>query len=183
VPRANFNFYEWARQMGLKHPDSSGIQIAESIQPVMNVGDFTSLVPVHAPPTASFGGESPAVVAEFSQIQVVSLARGGTVIPVLDIFLIGSARWRISATRLAGFTAMNPQVWSNTAPRTIVEVGSDPVAVLNETDFPFAGARDFPRGFWLPPGQTLLLELTGQINVRIDFNVTVEDVPASEGGD
>jgi len=181
-----FNLTAIWRALGIKNPEP---RMRESIQPVINVGDFSQLVPQHRPPTAMFGGDIPNAVGERPIVQITSRGPGGALIgnfrhdnPNTFFYSEGSPQ--------AGLAPVlpNPRLSPVERPMsslvekgTIIANPSNPqLAPGVERDSPFDCWR-YP--FWMRPGQTIFFWSTVTNNNVTSWSIQLVDIPASQGGD
>lgn len=182
----DFNLQSFLRAIG-ERGGGGEYQFARTIQPVVNLADFTNLTPSHEPPVGQFGGAVPAAAGEHAAVRLTSLGKGGTYI--LDSWFqtvpgSGVARFtRNSALVFIGALAAPPFLYSEDPILSTMESGT----VLNANlpagaTTPTFGSDFFPPGLWIPPGGTWeMFALNG--NTLLSWGVTISDVPVSQGGD
>jgi len=183
----DFNLRSFFRAMGIKNPETS---MREFVQPVILVGDMSDITPQYRPPSGVFGGDLAATAGEFSVIQLICRAEGGTLVHVWE----GDSNIVMYATgqRVALDTVFEADyplgcLGSVEPPVSLVETGSIIVNPLVANRLPNASSLQktplegaMNRPFWLPPGGTLTW-VTGQVNSSVtDWTLWITDLPASE---
>lgn len=180
-----FNLQAFITEMGLKRV--SEFPIREVVQPVVTVGDFSSLTPAHVPPTAAFGRLIPAVIGQTCTVEVHSLGPGGTFI----LLFAGSAgtfyAFGTGTVATAGLAATPiPQVLSDPLVPVVSTVRDGTVVVppVTNADRPVITGGQLLQGapLFIPRG--LFFQASVVIaNSLLNYAIIVSDVPASEGGD
>lgn len=180
--QGTFNLSEFFRQFGIKNPEPS---VRESIQPVVNVGNFAGLTPQHRAPTGAFGGDQAGVVGEFTVWQVRSLGAGGSLLHQVSPgtathhFIVGNPIAGLAIVPAAGFLSDQPCL-------SRVERGTVPVIPAAAGDSPSTPSANFVlwpgfrEPFYVPPGQAFIL-FSAAAGLAINGTTfIVSDVPASE---
>lgn len=177
MANGTFNLAEFYRQMGIKNPVPD---VREYVQPVMIVGDFSSLCPQHRVPTALFGGLQAAVAGEFSFFQVTARARGGCVLDNLMNVIVTTPvdiRFAIRG-RIAGATAIPDRGPLSFQPSSAIYEKGTQVADPQPGDMPTTAFVDFGQ-IYIPPGETMCF--SSRINnLGMQLSMKVFDIPAHE---
>jgi len=180
VPTSDFNLAEFYRQMGIQNPDPA---LRETVQPVVLVGDFSSLTPQHVPPSAGFGATQLSVAAQFGFVQVQSNDPGGVWITGV-LSEAGTLANEVGTfpTPTVPNTVLVPSILASLQPiRSVVSFGTNGVKRLTPTRaYRFSRNQD-TTPFWIPPGVVLLME-TILTNSSFDFRFKLTAVPSTEGG-
>lgn len=178
----SFNLTALWRALGIKNPETS---ISERVQPIINVGDFTGLVPQHFPPTNVFGGDVTLVIGEFGTVQVISRDPGGCILKLVQSGTAALA-FQTQAVPEAGLTPVIPTTqFSNEPVQSIVESGTvavqpgdpniSPTTIPSNFQF-YPGAN--PQ-FWIPPGRVFVMFTVGAAAI-INWSLFVVGLPAAE---
>lgn len=178
-----FNLTALYRALGIKNPEPS---VREFVQPVINVGDFAVLTPLHRPPMQAFGGDIVGVPATFVIIQLLSLGPGGS--QIVDVGASLLLPYRTDIPLVAGLTeSIAGATFSNEPVQSRVFFGNDAVEPGSQLVSPhwpnttfgeWPGSGDFIA--WLPHGTVLTTWNPLLGNAINDWSITVMDIPASE---
>jgi hypothetical protein len=170
-----FNLEEFYRQMGIKNPQPD---MREFVQPVVVVGDFSSLCPQHRVPTFFGGGNYAGVVGEFGVVQITARAKGGCFISEflsggLTVLTVGITDY---VTGLAAMPNRGPL--STDDPKSIVEIGTVAVNPHVGLEYPNI-AVGINVALWVPAGKSMVY-VTNAVNKALGLVLTVYDVPAQQ---
>jgi len=180
--QSTFNLSQFFNRLGIKNANPN---MLESVQPVISVGDLAHLTPQYVPPTQIFGGDTTAVAAQFSVIQIECRAPGGAFLPVLW----GEAQTPLFGRIATPETGLTPLVgvgpFSNDDIVSVVSSGTVAVAPLNATVSPnlprLSGAQFFGGApLYLPPGATLIISATAVNAAIINWWIMIQEIVASE---
>lgn len=176
-----FNLTNFFRAMGIKNPHP---EMRESVQPVVNVGDFSELTPLHRPARASFGGDVTGVVAEFSTVCLTSRSPGGTIINGFGKTALFYGIDVLPANFILTFLPSG--VYSLQPFVSVVEGRSAAGLPLpnpgTETPQNPTTGQAFTQGIdlWIPQGQTFIMSGVGTNIAITDWWLVATDIPASE---
>jgi len=181
----DFNLRAFFRALGIKNPQPS---MREFVQPVIIAGDMSEITPQYRPPEGVFGGDIAGVSLEFSWVQVISRAEGGTL-------AMGGAdtavRYGTFDTPLSNniITSPYPIAVQSSAepPVSLVQTGSEAAVPIATNRSPSADAIfDIQSGgmgarfFWIRPGTAFAMWGIGA-NASVNrFWLRIVDIPASE---
>jgi hypothetical protein len=177
MSNGTFNLTEFYRQLGIKNPEPG---VRETVQPVLIVGDLSGLTPRHVPPTFIGGGALTDVAGEYTIYQFTSRSPGGSVI--LSLMCSSFCRVGIAAPTAGLAVLPDRGPLSNEASTVLAEFGhdaADPMA----GDHPLlrcANFHSFAKGWFVPPGRTLVFS-PPVVEYAVDnFAIVIEDIPAAE---
>jgi len=179
-----FNLTAIWRALGIKNPETS---LRESVQPVILVGDFSQLTPLHRPPTAHYGGNIAAVAGERPIVQVTSRATGGTLIGTFRNDSVQTFFYSQGAVQ-TGLTAVAPNPIlagrENMVMDSLVEKGTVPANPGDQTNSPYTDENSpylmsrYPMLMF--PGQTVFFWVNTN-NLAINaWMLELVDLPASQ---
>jgi hypothetical protein len=169
-----YNLAEFYRQMGIKNPSPD---LREFVQPVVLVGDFSSLCPQHRVPTYIGGGTVTLSGGNHTILQVTARAKGGC---VLNDFNFGNSTLKYGIGPHTAGLAVVPDrgPLSLQASTALVESGTtavDPVP----GEWPLTNALQILGPFYIPPGRTFVISAGTATSIG-QFALTVFDLPALE---
>ncbi len=179
----DFNLRSFFRALGIKNPQPS---MREFVQPVIIAGDMSDIVPQYRPPTGIFGGDLAAAPAEFSWIQLISRAEGGSLVS-----LVAASNYKMAtdATLVIDTPFTDPHPLhvqlSVEPPVSLCRTGAD--ILIPQTSNRSPGSSDQndrtegrPKMMWIRPGGNIVF-FRNQVNTSINlWSLTVVDLPASE---
>jgi len=176
----DFNLSAFFRAMGIKNPAPS---VRESVQPVVNVGNFAGLTPRYQMPTTVWGGDVTAVAGRMSFFQVTPRTPGGCLIlfagsDAVDV-LFGIA------PRLVGGGPVVPTgTYSVNASVALVESGTDLVVPFAAAVSPqinaAVGTRMTSWPWLVPPGRSAIFTHKAIASAILDWSIMVSDVISGE---
>lgn len=183
--QATFNLTELWNRMGIKNPRPT---MLESVQPVINVGDFHQLTPLHVAPTNIVGGDVFNAAGEFSIVQMQARGAGGTLINWWS-WQNNAVRYMRIAAAIGGLTdrtanAVGP--FSNDPTVSTFQSGTDPVnPVTTFGQRPQALAQNQSQQgtnlpLYLPNGATMVWSLNIVNTALNGWAICWTDLPASE---
>ena len=177
----DFNLSAFFRAMGIKNPQPS---VRESVQPVVNVGNFDGLTPRYQPPTGAFGGDVGLVAGQTSFIQVTPRTPGGCLIhwagsDAVDL-LFG-----IRTVPLFVATEVVPTANFSVNPvRALVEDGQSVLVPFVAAETPQINSSQggtltsYP--WFIPPGNIFVQTHKAAGSNILDWNLIVSDVISGE---
>jgi len=173
-----FNLTALWRALGIKNPSPT---IRETIQPVIQVADFSRLSPEHRPATGSYGGVITVGAAmTFTRIEITSRSPGGTLIPYINSGRASNVFQAAPDPALAASATVTPTaVWSRDTPASLMRTGTSLlVAPTDRMSMPL-GVSQIPE-FWLPPGVTAIIQnVTAAQNFSL-FGIFLIDLPSAD---
>lgn len=177
----SLNLSEWLRRMGVR-PASGALDVHNTIQPVQVVSDASALVSPLLPPSA-FAGSIVSAGGVFQGLQLQAVSAGGIFVRYLTIATSVASSWGVGliATPLAGGVNLVPEVMEpgvlsmpqRTSPAAAT-LGADTAWWIGLAT---NGLYSWVDAFYIPPGQTLLLEASAAITGIIRFGIAWSEVP------
>lgn len=177
----SWNLSRWMDVLGQRRRDQP--ELIYAVQPVSIVGDYSAHAAPLLPPTAWVGSTAPAIVGEYSALQLISRAPGGTYVRNLSGSGAGRHRFRITAAPVtlnnvvAG--ALPMQMGEDDTP-SVAQLGSFAVVIPSTTP----SIRQTNTTSWqvvdvayLPTGWCLEVCFT-TANTSCEYNVLYEDCMA-----
>jgi len=168
------------RALGIKNPQTT---ISERVQLVIQVADFSRLVPEYRPATGSFGADvAPGGGGTFTRIEVTSRSPGGTII-----------RWFESGKNLRLITgAPDPALanvvieaqsgtWSRDPLVSLVRTGQSVIAPpLTFVNLNAGVLTELDDVLWIPPGSTALFINGVPAQIINLWGLFLIDLPAAD---
>lgn len=169
--------------MGIKNPDTS---MRETVQPVILVGDMSEITPQYRPPSGVFGGELAGQSGQFSWIQLISRAGGGSLVSMVAAtnFKMATDTALVNDTVFTDPHPLHVQL-SVEPPVSLCRTGAD--ILIPQTNNRSAGSSDqndrtegHPKMMWIRPGGNIVF-FRNSANTSINgWSLTVVDLPAAE---
>ena len=179
----SFAPFDFLSRLGVKDQGETILDLAESIQPVIGVGDASVLFPPILPPTAWFGSVVPAVALERAVIQVTGGRRGCYIrsMSFANQAAVIQLTWRNVAPPGLATAPLTPVAGHNMSERgavtAVVEQGTDLVLL---TDGPTTVCRINDHSpIWndvayVAPGSLFEIEAF-QVNSTVQWSLLIQD--------
>jgi len=180
------NLGTWLRRLGYKRTDEPAVDY--NVQPVLILGDQSSLVPRMQGPNIILGGFQAAIAAQHTVMSYRSVSPGGMMIHEVRALLLGSGVWGIVETATVwatGPTAMDTDMVGQPGAETTGQLGAILPAsrqLVPTEIYPYqtAAALDLKRDIYVPNGKYFLIE-TIAVNQAISGWIHVTEYPAPRG--
>lgn len=179
----DFNLTAFYRAMGIKNPEPS---MREFVQPVIVVGDLSEVTPQYRPPTGMWGGDVAAFAAEFSFIEVISRADGGSLVQLksADQCVFRTGLEIVGPTFFDDPHALGCQL-SVGPPVSLVRTGHTATAPALQNRSPNTTDQNETtpgnaKLMWIRPGTNIVFWRVVTNDAINDWALTVIDLPASE---
>lgn len=177
--QSTFNLSRFFNQLGIKNPKPT---MLESVQPVVNVGEFGELTPMFRQPSMMVGFDIGAVAAQRAIFQIHALGQGGTL-----VHTVTSAGIIFFVTLQADLGLANQSsvcIFGNTRPASLVTAGTSVVNPFGTTSGRNSASSrpNFSIGnrpFFLDHGQILTCGVAGVNSALNNNNVWLTDLPTA----
>jgi len=179
----DFNLRSFFRALGIKNPQPS---MREFVQPVIIAGDMSEITPQYRPPTGVFGGDVAGAAGEFSWIQLVSRAEGGSLV---SLATASNFKYATDTNPLEDTPFTNPHPLhvqlSVEPPVSLVLTAASILIPQTSNRSPSSidqndRTEGYPKMMWIRPGGNIVFFRTNTNTSINSWSLTVVDLPASE---